>query len=116
MLAIKRALSGVGPVGTYVFDEVDTGIGGPTAAAVGRKLREVAGHHQVLCITHLPQIAGMADAHFFVAKAEVEGRTTSRVERLEKTRRVEEIARMLGGEKVTAATRKAATELLAPPA
>jgi DNA repair protein RecN (Recombination protein N) len=116
MLAIKRALSGVGPVGTYVFDEVDTGIGGPTAAAVGRKLREVAGHHQVLCITHLPQIAGMADAHFFVAKAEVEGRTTSRVERLEKTRRVEEIARMLGGEKVTAATRKAATELLVPPA
>jgi DNA repair protein RecN (Recombination protein N) len=115
MLAVKRALAGVGPVGTYVFDEVDTGIGGPAAAAVGRKLREVARHHQVICITHLPQIAGMADAHFFVAKAEVDDRTTSRVERLAQARRVEEIARMLGGEKITTATRKAASELLVRP-
>lgn len=114
MLAIKRALAGVGPVGTYVFDEVDTGIGGPTAAAVGRKLKEVAKHHQVICITHLPQIAGMADAHFFVAKAQEQGRTTSRVDKLDKSSRVGELARMLGGEKVTAATRQAASELLVP--
>lgn len=112
LLAVKRALAGVGPVGTYVFDEVDSGIGGAVAAAVGRKLSEVARHHQVICITHLPQIAGMADAHFFVTKQAVNGRTATSIQCLLKEERVEEMARMLGGHTVTENTRQAARELL----
>ena len=112
MLALKRVLAGVGPVGTYVFDEVDAGIGGAVANAVGRKLAEVAKHHQVICITHLPQISAMADAHFKVSKIENEGRTTTRVDRIESKDRVEEISRMLGGEVVTPKIRAAAKELI----
>ena len=112
MLAIKRAIAGVGPVGTHIFDEVDSGIGGPTASAVGRKLKEVSDCHQVICITHLPQIAGMADAHFFVSKKEEDGRTATAVERLANADRVEELARMLAGDKVTDTTRAAAHELI----
>jgi DNA repair protein RecN (Recombination protein N) len=112
MLAIRRVLAGVGPLSTYVFDEVDAGIGGAVAAAVGRKLRDVAAHHQVICITHLPQISGMADAHFRVVKSGKKGRTITRVERLEDDQRLEELARMLGGDKVTDKARAAARELL----
>ena len=112
MLALKRVLAGVGPVGTYVFDEVDAGIGGAVANAVGRKLAEVAKHHQVICITHLPQISAMADAHFKVSKIEKEGRTTTMVDRIGSKDRVEEIARMLGGDVVTQKIRAAAKELL----
>jgi DNA repair protein RecN (Recombination protein N) len=112
MLAIRRVLAGVGPVGTYVFDEVDAGIGGAIASAVGRVLGEVASHHQVICITHLPQISGMADAHFRVVKSGRKGRTVSRVERLDAGERVEELARMLGGDEVTERARAAARELL----
>ncbi len=112
MLAIKRALLGVGPVGTYVFDEVDAGIGGGVAAAVGKKLRAVAKKHQLICITHLPQIAGMASAHFVVSKKTGRGRTTSRIDELSAKKRIEELARMLGGEKVTDKTRAAARELM----
>jgi DNA repair protein RecN (Recombination protein N) len=115
MLAIRRVLAGVGPVGTYVFDEVDAGIGGAVAAAVGRKLREVAAHHQVICITHLPQISALADAHFVVTKAARKGRTVTRVARLDPEQRIEELARMLGDGRVTAALRDAARELLATP-
>jgi DNA repair protein RecN (Recombination protein N) len=113
MLAIKRVLAGVGPVGTYVFDEVDAGIGGGVAASVGRKLKEVSSHHQVICITHLPQIAGMADSHLHVSKKETGGRTTTGITQLGRGERVEEIARMLGGEKVSEKTRAAARELIA---
>jgi DNA repair protein RecN (Recombination protein N) len=112
MLAIKRALSGVGPVGTHIFDEVDSGIGGPVASSVGRKLKEVASHHQVICITHLPQIAGMADAHFFVSKAQEAGRTRTVIAQLKAPERVEEVSRMLAGDKVTDKTRAAAKELI----
>jgi DNA repair protein RecN (Recombination protein N) len=112
MLAIRRVLAGVGPVGTYVFDEVDAGIGGAIASAVGRVLGEVASHHQVICITHLPQISGMAEAHFRVVKSGRRGRTVSRVERLAAGERVEELARMLGGDEVTERARAAARELL----
>jgi DNA repair protein RecN (Recombination protein N) len=112
MLAIKRALAGVGPVGTYVFDEVDSGIGGAVAASVGRKLQEVAKHHQVICITHLPQIAGMADEHLFVSKKEIGGRTATHIVKLEKQERVEELARMISGEKVSPKTMAAARELI----
>ena len=95
-----------------MFDEVDAGIGGAVANAVGRKLAEVSKHHQVICITHLPQISAMANAHFKVSKIEKEGRTTTMVDRIESKDRVEEIARMLGGEVVTPKIRAAAKELL----
>jgi DNA repair protein RecN (Recombination protein N) len=95
-----------------VFDEVDSGVGGAVADAIGRKLAEVARHHQVLCITHLPQIAAYGDAHLVVRKDVEDGRTASRVRRLDGDERVEELARMLGGRKVTAAARDAARALL----
>ncbi len=112
MLALKRALAGVGPVGTYIFDEVDAGIGGSVAASVGRKLKEVATHHQVICITHLPQIAGMADMHLHVSKETRGKRTATRMVRLSQKERIKELARMLGGEKITQKTLDAARELM----
>ncbi|MCA9581365.1 MAG: DNA repair protein RecN [Myxococcales bacterium] len=112
MLAIKRVLAGLRPTGLYVFDEVDAGVGGAVAEVIGQKLREVASHHQVLCITHLPQIAVFADAHFRVEKIVEGGRTRSTIRRLSKKEREEEIARMLGGVKITKKTRAAAAEML----
>ncbi len=112
MLAVKQVLAGRGPAGTYVFDEVDAGVGGAVAEVVGKKLREVARHHQVLCITHLPQVASFADTHFRVAKREVRGRTLTEVHTLSADERLEEVARMLGGSRVTDKTRAAAAELL----
>jgi DNA repair protein RecN (Recombination protein N) len=95
-----------------VFDEVDAGVGGRAADRVGRRLAELAERHQVLCITHLPQIAAFAHAHFRVEKRSTRGRAQVRVERLQGEARVEEIARMAGGEKVGDATRRHARELL----
>ncbi|MCP4677500.1 MAG: DNA repair protein RecN, partial [Deltaproteobacteria bacterium] len=112
MLAVKRGLAGVGPVGTYIFDEVDAGIGGSTATSVGIKLKQVAACHQVICITHLPQIAAIADTHFLVSKQARKGRTTTGISRIDDSKRVEELARMLGGAKVTKKTRDAAKELM----
>jgi DNA repair protein RecN (Recombination protein N) len=113
MLAIKRVLARHFPVPTLIFDEIDAGVGGAQAERLGRKLREVAGEHQVLCITHLPQIAAMADAHYLVVKSVQKGRTKTAVELLDETGRVEEMARMLGGETITPAARDAARELMA---
>ncbi|MHA1569565.1 MAG: DNA repair protein RecN [Alphaproteobacteria bacterium] len=113
MLAIKHVLSRHFPVPTLIFDEVDAGVGGAQAERLGRKLREVAREHQVLCITHLPQIAALADRHYAVRKTVDKGRTHTRVELLGEETRVEELARMLGGEKITAAAREAARALLA---
>ncbi|MDD9971902.1 MAG: DNA repair protein RecN [Myxococcales bacterium] len=112
MLAIKRVLAGVGPGGLYVFDEVDAGVGGAVAEVIGRKVQEVSEHHQVLCITHLPQIAVFGDRHFHVHKAVEGGRTKSHIDRLSERQRREEIARMLGGIKITDKTRAAAGEML----
>ncbi len=112
LLAIKRVLAGLRPTGLYVFDEVDSGVGGAVAEVIGHKLRDVARHHQVLCITHLPQIAVFADQHLRVSKEVVDGRTRSRVERLDPAQQLEEIARMLGGVQVTQRTRAAAAEML----
>lgn len=112
MLAIKRILAGVGPAGMYVFDEVDTGVGGAVAEVIGRKIQDVAQHRQVLCITHLPQIAVFADSHFKVEKTLVDGRTVSAVHKLGKRDQEVEIARMLGGLKITAKTRAVAAEML----
>jgi DNA repair protein RecN (Recombination protein N) len=112
MLAVKRVLAGLGPAGLYVFDEVDAGIGGAVAEVIGRKLQEVSRHHQVICITHLPQIAVFADTHFRVQKRMEKGRTISEITPLDQDQKQEEIARMLGGVKITRKTRDAAVEML----
>jgi DNA repair protein RecN (Recombination protein N) len=112
MLAIKRVLAGLGPASLYVFDEVDAGVGGAVAAVIGRKIHEVAQHSQVLCITHLPQISAYADAHYRVHKEVVGKRTKSDIRLLSDPERLEEIARMLGGVKVTDQARAAAQELI----
>ena len=112
LLALKRVLAEKGPAGLYVFDEVDAGVGGAIAEVIGRSIADVARHRQVLCITHLPQIASLCDAHFVVGKAEARGRTVTSVRRLREEERVEEIARMIGGVKVGEAARRAAEEML----
>jgi DNA repair protein RecN (Recombination protein N) len=112
MLAIKCVLADLGPAGMYVFDEVDAGVGGGMAEIIGRKIRAVAQHRQVLCITHLPQIAVFADQQFKVEKVVRGERTLSSVKRLTRKEQQEEIARMLGGLRITAKTRAAARELL----
>ena len=103
-LAIKQVLAEADDTPTLVFDEVDTGIGGRSADPVGRSLWALARRHQVLCVTHLPQIAAHADAHFRIAKRERDGRTVTEVERLDREGRIVELAQMLGGEAGGAAT------------
>jgi DNA repair protein RecN (Recombination protein N) len=112
LLALKRVLASGGPVGLYVFDEVDTGVGGAVAEVIGQKLSDVAAHHQVLCITHAPQVAAYGARHLHVHKAVEGGRTFSRVRALSPDERVAELARMLGGIDVSPATRQAARDLL----
>ncbi|MFA6092271.1 MAG: DNA repair protein RecN [Elusimicrobiota bacterium] len=112
MLALKTVFARQDRVGLLVFDEVDTGVGGITARAVGSKLREVSRCRQVLCVTHLPQVACFADGHFEVTKRVSGGRTTARAERLEGDSRLDALARMLGGARPTEAARKHAEELL----
>jgi DNA repair protein RecN (Recombination protein N) len=112
MLAMKRILAKVGGRQVLIFDEVDAGIGGAIAEVVGRKLRELSKHHQVVCVTHLPQIASFADRHHSVKKEVKAGRTVTVVDPLEKEARVDEIARMLGGVKVTEKTRAHAQEMI----
>ncbi len=112
MLALKNVLAENDDVTTLVFDEVDTGVSGRAAQKVAEKMADVAKHKQVLCVTHLPQLAAMADAHFSVEKGESKGRTFTEVERLERNRRKEELARLTAGEHVTAAALESAEELL----
>jgi DNA repair protein RecN (Recombination protein N) len=102
LLAIRGALSGQGVVATYVFDEIDAGVGGAVAEAIGLRLARAAASNQVLCITHLPQIAAFADAHYRVEKHAESGRTLTRVQRLTADEHIEELARMLGGARETA--------------
>jgi DNA repair protein RecN (Recombination protein N) len=97
---------------TLVFDEVDAGIGGRAAETVGRRLKQLAGSCQVLCVTHLPQIAGFADHHFSVAKQESNGRTVAVIEELTGEARTREIGRMLSGERLTREALKHAEQLL----
>lgn len=112
MLALKNVLSENEDITTLVFDEVDTGVSGRAASKVARKMAAIARHKQVLTVTHLPQIAAMADVHFSVEKGEKEGRTFTAVERLTRERRKEEIARLTGGSVVTSAVMESAGELL----
>ena len=112
MLAMKRIFAEETLVKTLIFDEVDAGIGGGIAEIVGRKLKEISRHHQVFCITHLPQIACFADTHYKVTKKESGGRTYVEVQRLSEEERLEEVARMLGGLKITGKTIDHAREML----
>jgi DNA repair protein RecN (Recombination protein N) len=112
MLALKALVLTPGVVSTLLFDEVDTGIGGRVAEIVGKKLKQVAGLHQVISVTHLPQIAAMADSHYVVRKEVDNRRTYTHVERLSESERVSEVARMLGGVKITERTLRHAEELI----
>jgi len=112
ILALKNALSRTGSVSSIVFDEVDNGIGGGVAEIVGRKLKSVSANHQVICITHLPQIACYGDKHMYVSKKVVKGRTVTSVEELDEEQKTEEISRMLGGVHLTETTRKHAREMI----
>lgn len=113
MLALKVALAAADPVPVLVFDEVDAGIGGATAAAVGERLARLAQDTQVLVVTHSPQVAARATQHWRVAKSSTGGKTTTRIEQLDASSRQEEIARMLAGSAVTDAARDAAADLIA---
>jgi len=112
VLALKAILAETEAVETIVFDEVDAGIGGSVAEVVGKKLSSLARHHQIICITHLPQIAKFGNHHFRISKRVSDGRTSTTIKRLSETERVKEIARMLGGEKITRATLNHAHEML----
>lgn len=112
MLAFKSAVAGKDIVGTYIFDEVDAGIGGAVAESVGRFLKELSKNRQVICITHLPQIASLGDEHFTVEKRIKNKRTIINIRKIQGEERVEEIARMLGGHIITEKNRAYARELL----
>jgi len=112
ILAMKKVLAGSGSVGAVVFDEVDSGIGGAAAEVVGKKLKEVSTHHQVICITHLPQIACFGDTHFLVSKEVYDDRTNAGVDLLSEAQRLDEITRMLGGVEITEKTRDHASEMI----
>lgn len=112
MLGLKSILATTGGIPLMVFDEVDVGISGRIAQQVGLKLRDLAARHQVICITHLPQIAAMADKHFVVEKHVAEGRTTSRLRTLDSTERAATIASLIGGKTVTKAAIASARELI----
>ena len=112
MLALKNVLAEQESIGTLVFDEVDTGVSGRAAQKVAEKLAQVSRRKQVLCVTHLPQLAAMADTHFSVEKGERDGRTYTRVVRLNREQRKAELARITGGSRVTEALLESAGELL----
>jgi len=111
-LAIQSVTSQVAHVPTLVFDEVDAGIGGRVAEIVGKMLKQLGHKHQVMCITHLPQVAASADQQWQVAKTSTKAKVVSRVVALDRQQRIDEIARMLGGVKITDTTRKHAAEML----
>jgi DNA repair protein RecN (Recombination protein N) len=112
VLALKKIIAHNYKVPTLLFDEVDAGIGGAVADSVGRKLTEISSSHQVLCITHLPQIACFGTQHLSVQKQAKKGRTLTSVSQLDSEGRVSELSRMLGGMKISDATRKHALEML----
>ena len=115
MLALEVVLAATHPVGTYVFDEVDAGVGGKAAIEVGRRLHALSKHAQVIVVTHLPQVAAWADSHFVVTKNSDGSVTESNVSKVVKEDRVEEIARMLAGMESSVSAREHATELLELP-
>ena len=114
MLAMKNVLAERDRVQTLIFDEVDTGVSGRAAQKVAQKLKTVAQHKQVLCVTHLPQLAALASTHLLISKSETNGRTYTKVESLDIEGRKYELARIIGGANITATTLKSAEEMLCP--
>ncbi|MEA2711890.1 MAG: repair protein RecN, partial [Phycisphaerales bacterium] len=112
MLALKGILAQGDRVSVLVFDEIDANVGGRLGSVIGNKLRKLASHHQVLCITHLPQIASYADRHLTVRKDFSNGKTQTSVRRMDGVERLEELAEMIGGQRITDTTRAQAKELL----
>jgi DNA repair protein RecN (Recombination protein N) len=113
MLALKGILAQTDRVSVLVFDEIDANVGGRLGGVIGEKLRDLARHQQVLCITHLPQIASYADLHLTVRKSIVDGtRTETTVRPMSGNERIAELAEMIGGQRVTETTRAQARELL----
>jgi DNA repair protein RecN (Recombination protein N) len=111
MLGFKTILAGKDEVETLIFDEIDTGISGRTAQMVSEKLKQISKNHQVICITHLPQIASMADSHYLIQKSVQEGKTSTQIRMLDEAQSVEELARMLGGAKITDTVLESAREM-----
>lgn len=111
MLSIKSVLAETDEIPTLIFDEIDSGISGRTAQKVSEKLSYIGRNHQVICITHLPQIAAMADAHYEIAKSAVDGRTTTTIQRLGADQMIQELARLLGGAEITDAVYDNAREM-----
>jgi DNA repair protein RecN (Recombination protein N) len=112
MLALEVVIATTHPIGTYVFDEVDSGVGGKAAIEVGRRLHQLSQHAQVIVVTHLPQVAAWADSHFVVTKNNDGTVSQSDVRLVAGEERVEEVARMLAGLENSASAREHATELL----
>ena len=113
MLILKTTAKSNSRQKTAVFDEIDVGIGGRVAEAVGRKLKDLAATQQVLCVTHQPQIASLADNHFIIEKETLGGRTLIKARELNAAEQIEELARMLAGEQITDAARENARSMLA---
>ena len=111
MLALKTVFAGKEEAQTFIFDEIDSGISGQTAWRVAEKLGELAKRHQILCITHLPQIAAMQDTHFLIEKEERAGKTTTRIHALQEEESTKELARLLGGDVITEAALSNAKEM-----
>ena len=111
MLAVKSVLADADAIETLIFDEIDTGISGRTAQKVSEKMAVIARKHQVICITHLPQIAAMADDHYVIEKITMEQRTMTEIHHLSDEASVDEIARLLGGVEITDAVMKNAREM-----
>lgn len=112
MLSLKNVLAEKDQIATLIFDEVDTGVSGRAAQKVAEKLHSLAKFKQVLCVTHLPQIAALADTHMLISKSERDGRTYTSVAPLDFEGRKRELARIIGGAKITETTLKSAGEML----
>ena len=113
MLGIKTIMAENDHIGSLIFDEIDSGISGRTAQMVSEKMNELGRNHQIICITHLPQIAAMADAHFLIEKSVENKSTVSKIYRLDASQSIAELARMLGGAKITDTVMESAREMKA---
>ena len=111
MLGMKTVFAGKDDIHTFIFDEIDTGISGKTAWKVAEKMKRLAQDHQILCITHLPQIAAMQDSHYSIAKESVGGRTMTHITRLSENESDCEVARLLGSDRITQAALENAREM-----
>ena len=111
MLALKTVLAETDDMPTLIFDEIDTGISGRTAQKVAEKMTKIARKHQVICVSHLPQIAAMADTHFVISKEEKDGRNITSIDRLDSAGSLRELARLLQGAEITRAVEENALEM-----